>query len=156
MKVKIVEAGYQGYTGFLGSFEFEDAVSVCDLAPRDINRLSVNISIVNAEDNSAIGTLSDFEENLRASFPIETPESSGVKFASVGDVIETDDASPVPDTVTASEIVEPTKYTRVNLEALADKEGIAGLRTIADTFGVKGTSITGLIEQIINAQALVV
>jgi hypothetical protein len=44
-------------------------------------------------------------------------------------------------------------YTQLELEALADKEGITGLREVAEAYGVKGTSIVGLISGILAASS---
>lgn len=45
--------------------------------------------------------------------------------------------------------VAPTKrYTRAELEAVADESGIQGLREIADPLGIKATSIRKLIDEI--------
>ena len=46
------------------------------------------------------------------------------------------------------------KYTREQLEQVADEKGMAGLRRIADEFGLKGKSIPGLIEAILQKQLL--
>lgn len=40
-------------------------------------------------------------------------------------------------------------FTRVELEEIADKEGLAGLRKIADERGVKGKSINAIIDQLL-------
>ena len=39
-------------------------------------------------------------------------------------------------------------YTREQLEAIADQQGIAGLREIADKYNVKSNSISGLVDQL--------
>lgn len=44
------------------------------------------------------------------------------------------------------------KYTREQLEQIADEKGMAGLRRVADEFGIKGKSIPGLIEAILQKQ----
>lgn len=46
----------------------------------------------------------------------------------------------------------PAKHTREQLEAVAESEGIKGLRRLAAPLGVKGTAIDGLIEGILTAQ----
>lgn len=45
------------------------------------------------------------------------------------------------------------KHTREELETIADTDGIAGLRKIAEPLNVKDKSITGLIEAILKAEA---
>jgi hypothetical protein len=48
---------------------------------------------------------------------------------------------------------KPQKYTEAELEVIASKEGIKGVRKIGDTFGVKATGIAELIALILRAQA---
>jgi hypothetical protein len=45
-----------------------------------------------------------------------------------------------------------TIYSREQLEAIADQEGIHGLRKVGDVLNVKGVSIRTLIEDILKAQ----
>ena len=64
--------------------------------------------------------------------------------------------------LTHSRVVQPVekieekvvKYTREQLEQTADEQGITGLRRIADEFGLKGKSIPGLIEAILQKELL--
>ena len=44
------------------------------------------------------------------------------------------------------------RYTKEALEKIADTSGIAGLREVADKFGVKGRGIVELITEILKAQ----
>ena len=55
------------------------------------------------------------------------------------------DAAPV-----IADLMAPA-YTEEQLAAIADKQGIAGLREIAEPLGVKGNSIAGLISSILKA-----
>ena len=78
----------------------------------------------------------------------------GVNDGSVGG-----DDSGVSDRNRAEFIDEPKEapivfYTREELEAIADKEGIPGLRSIGDRLDVKATSITVLMDKILTQQDL--
>lgn len=44
------------------------------------------------------------------------------------------------------------KHTRESLEGIAETEGMKGLRKIADHFGVKDRSKSGMIREILEAQ----
>ncbi|HBQ8651158.1 TPA: hypothetical protein L9A73_005457, partial [Klebsiella pneumoniae] len=44
------------------------------------------------------------------------------------------------------------RFTREELESIADCEGIAGLRQIGNTLGVKAKGIVEMIEGILKAQ----
>ena len=61
---------------------------------------------------------------------------------------------PEQETLTPSKVVEEIKldkeWTREELEAIADKEGIAGLRKIATPMGIKGQSVPSLIDKVIE------
>jgi hypothetical protein len=46
-----------------------------------------------------------------------------------------------------------TVWTRQELEAVGANDGIEGLRKLADPLGVKGRSITDLVDAILQAQA---
>ena len=67
-------------------------------------------------------------------------------------------AAPNPDGDLAPEVsgIQETAqlrlYTQEELEAVADKQGINGLRAIADPLQVKNRSIPGLIAEIVAAQ----
>lgn len=77
---------------------------------------------------------------------------------------EVDEATQALNEAIASgeEIVEPTNeeptsepakiYTAKELEEIADKDGMAGLREIGDALEVKDTSIAGLMEKILAKQ----
>ena len=46
-------------------------------------------------------------------------------------------------------------WTREKLEAIADQTGISGIREVSDPLGLKGTSIRGLIDQILSGKIVV-
>lgn len=127
MKIKIVQPGWAGFTGQLGAFEFVDGISVDDISSVDAQRLAGIVGIEDADSgaNPSI-TQNMIEKNSKAA-PIEAPVAA------------------VNETPTA-------EYTKESLEAIADASGIKGVREIADKFGIKGQSITELIEKILTAQ----
>lgn len=143
MKVRIDEVGYEHFTGQLGLVVFEDGVSVDSVSQGEINRMSVVVRLVEADNLEQIGSLVEINKHLDVDFPTNQdfqtePESNEPAFVAVDGTI--------PVTVVTEEI------TREALEALADKEGIAGLREIADPLGVKAVSVVGLIDAILQAQ----
>lgn len=145
MKIKIDETGYENYTGRLGIVDFVDGVSVNDVSLGELNRMSAVIRVVSLEDGKQVGTLANFEQSDVVPFVTETPsevagdENTGGEGGEGGN-----------DDKTGNEGGDV--YTQEELETVADKDGIEGLREIADPLGVTDKSIKGLITKILEAQ----
>lgn len=141
MKIRIDEVGYENYTGVLGLVEFVDGVSINDVAEGEVNRMAAVLRVVSVDSEKQIGALVDYATISQVGFEREGVLVTGAD-ATVG-FVDVDTKIPQgPATET---------YTQEELEALADKEGINGLRAIADPLNVKDTSIKGLIGSILNA-----
>lgn len=129
-KLKIVEPGWETYTGFLSSTEFVNGESVDHTSQREARRLAASIQIID----------------------IETGKSPSTSQALLD---MKDDPAPVATLVNEPASSEPSApaspWTRESLEALADEKGIKGLREIGDQFDVKDTSVAGLIDKILAA-----
>lgn len=134
MKIRIDEVGYEHFTGQLGLVQFVDGVSVNEVSVGELNRMSAIIRVVDVITDKEVGTLADYGQTSQVEFKVEGTEEVVAKF------VETNE-----------EIPSTTIYTKAELEALADKEGITGLREVADTMNIKGTSITGLINGILGS-----
>lgn len=122
MKLKLIQQGYEGLTGYLGVTEFKDGVSVNDVHPREATVIGMSIK-AEWEDGSDPNPA----QNLLNSMNVEA-----------GTVKE-----PVPEAPAAP------AYSKAELEVIADEKGIKGLRAIAEPLGIKGTSITELISEIL-------
>lgn len=133
MKLKIVEKGMETYSGYFGQIEFKDGVSVRDVTIVESNLVSALVRINWVEDGKDVG---------RA-------EITSVAFDKVAEVAPDRSAKPVE---AEPEKAKPMKYSREDLEAIADSKGLSGLREIGSQYGVKSTSITKLIEAILEAQ----
>jgi hypothetical protein len=125
MKIKMVQPGYEQFTGNFGGVEFLDGVSVVDVAPMIATRIANVVRVENVEDGV-------------------NPSASQTALDSYSTPMELR-----PQDVPAA---KPQKYTAAELESIASKEGIKGLRKIGDTFGVKATGIAELIALILRAQ----
>lgn len=147
-RIRIVEPGWDRYTGILGAVEFKDGVSVEPVAKHEINRIGAALRIEGVEsgeqENSGVDILRSWSnrakvENLpRASEKAdETPE----KTEKDGESEQKADEKPAH------------VWTEEELAAIADEKGIAGLREIAEPMGVKGRAIAELIREILNKQA---
>ena len=145
MNYRIATPGYEGFTGDLGGVEFVDGVTARDYPIAFIDRLSANFLIVEAESGAFAGLVTRLAETAAIPFvaPTDLEQMSDEQIAIANQAAVQKSAR----IVTLDEV-----FTREQLEAIADKKGIAGLREIAAPYGVKDKSITGLIEAVLKAQ----
>ena len=130
MKIKITQAGWAGYTGFLGQVEFADGISIDEVSRADASQLA---SIVSVEDAATGRNPSDAQrilDNADVAAVVEQRQSQGEQ----------------------ATVVSAAKRTKAELEALADTGGIKAVREVADPLGLKGNSIAELIEKILQTQ----
>jgi hypothetical protein len=161
MKIKIVEKGYQGFTGHLGQIEFVDAVSVNDFNVREALNLGGYLRIVEVDEaGNELGPVSHAAElasSRNISAKVVEPLKRGVG-DKAPDVVEQNAGKTVvvaPDPLPKPEVdaeLAGKVWTRAELEAVADKDGIKGLRDVATPMGVKGVAIPKLIDDILAAQ----
>jgi hypothetical protein len=145
-KIRIIEPGFQGYTGNFGGAEFVDGVSVENLSKREVNQISCNIrcEAVDDEGNTTGQTISVAESIIaHSSHTLNEidPKAPDTTLPSVSD-----ESAALPPSLIGT-------YTREQLEAIADQKGIAGIREITDPFGIKGRSIVDLIDQFLSRQS---
>lgn len=148
MKLRITQPGFESYSGQMGMILFENGISVYDVQERDALRLSalfgcewedksnVTITRVEVEPSAPVG---------RETFIAQTdgkPERVGGNDGETVFYEQTVADGDIPVKVT-------NRYTRAQLERIADKNGIAGIRDVAGPLGIRGTSINGLIEEIL-------
>lgn len=144
--LRLVQSGYENYTGPIGSYEFVDGVSV-DMIPRnDRDRLATAFQFVEFE--------SEDDEPVPAGVAYRLVAMSGVRASDPEPLERQTVEEKVEEVAKAADMAEPTRtiYERKNLEAIADKRGIGGLREIGDGWGVKSRQIIALIEMILSKQ----
>lgn len=139
-RVRIVEPGWEGYNGFLGMTPFAEGLSV-DLVPFHQQQILGSIVRIESAD--------DGEESRQLGPSAELVRSRDIAFDHER-VAATDQGVPVGDHGEMRLAVE--RYTRGELEDIADRRGIAGLREIGDAYVVKGRAIGELIDAILEAQ----
>jgi len=132
-KIKITEPGFAGYTGNLAMVDFVDGVSTRECTPFELTRLGAIMRFEHADSGVQIGAASE-------ALASRTTPMGGVVAASIEP----------PAVVTVPQI-----YTYEELAAIADSEGIVGLRKIGDALDVKSRSIPELIKVILEAQVKV-
>lgn len=143
MKLRLTQPGFETYTGQMGVLFFEDGASTADAKPNDARRMAATM-LCEYEDGTSPSDTQAILDNMDTPAPV---------FA-VGDA-EHDRVANATETVRQMDADKPltSGYTQEQLGAIADKDGIGGLRKIAEPMGIKGNSITGLIDAILKSQA---
>lgn len=135
-RLRITEAGWGGYTGPLGGVPFTNGLSDELVDAQTAFRLGSILRVELCDDGVQAGAagellrLHNTAMEVKAELPLQM------------------DAAPTPESTTKT-----PAYTREHLEKIADKDGIAGLRKIADPKGIKGRGIAELISEILADQA---
>lgn len=160
MQVKITDPGFAGFTGHFGTVWFEDGVSE-HISSAEAERLGciVKCETLEGQNPSATQRMVDIQQkNLDELLaegkgvvgadrnaeqkPAQVEQPAGDQADQVNQpVAKTEEAT------VATAGGKPT-FTRKQLEELADKEGIAGLRNIGSQYGVKGRSIVEIIDEL--------
>jgi hypothetical protein len=128
MKIKITEPGWAGYTGYLGAVDFKDGVSIDEVSRADAAQLAgiVSVQVVETGENPSDAQRIVDGGNVKA--PVEAAKTAPVRVQVLG-------------------------HTKASLEDIADAQGIKGIREIAEPMGLKGNSISELIEKVLGYQA---
>ncbi|PLC44558.1 hypothetical protein C0Q88_07715 [Ralstonia pickettii] len=142
MKVRLTQPGFETYTGQMGVIFFQDGLSTEDVLPIDAIRLC---AVFGAEWED--GTPANIAQRLLDEADTPAQDVNGAAEAAAAQpATEAPAGEPL-----ATSTEQPAKtYTEEELAAIADKDGIAGLRAISDGLGVKGNSIRGLIDAILK------
>lgn len=137
-RLKIVEGGWENYSDYFGGFKFTNGLSDDPISHSDAQRLGSWIRVEGVDDDRQVG------EGV-VQTDIVTKKAEVVVAA--GDK--------TPETVGAGENIaakQMTRYTREELEGIADQGGIGAVREVADKLGVKGRGINELIREILQKQ----
>lgn len=134
MKIKLTEPGWETYTGDLGPIPFENGVSTREVNALEASRIANVVRVENVADGSNPSTSQLVLESqcIRMDGDMVRDVVSGVQSSGAE---------------TANKV-----YTNAELEEIADRDGINGLRKIGDTLGVKAQGIAKLIALILEAQ----
>jgi hypothetical protein len=138
MKLRIIESGWETYTGLLGDVEFVNGVSVEEVTNLQSIRLGASIRIESL-DGAPQGMGQHLLNTNGNPAEVLEPLQRGV-----------DSDAKVEERPATSTNVRV--YTRAELEKLADSGGISALRAVGDEMKVRGRSISDLIEGILKTQ----
>lgn len=162
MKLRLTGNGYTNFTGHMGSVYFENGLSALDVLPVHAVRIGSTfgaqwengVSTNPAElavSNASMGAMNDSQETVFNQRLMEAQihdanqaQTHLQKVAELGMTATIDPKAKLPQP-------ELKTFTREQLEAIADESGLAGLREVASQMGVKGKSISELIERTLEA-----
>ena len=144
-KIRIVGRGFEGFTGQFGMYQFEGGVSVEYLNRAERDRMAAAVPCVEIDEDGAEQDAGTAARLLRDAGNVEEPKPGLARQT------EEERQREVSD-VAKSKFPDRKLRTREQLEAIADRGGIADLRKIADRWDVRDRSIPALIEKILAAQ----
>ncbi len=140
-RIRITEPGWGTFTSHLGGVEFVDGLSVELVPPSVMAQLGSVLRIEAVDDGKQAG---------QAQVLINTHGNSAPVVAELErqSQEELDKTTATPSKPKVS-VVVTERFTRAQLEKIADEKGIAGLREIAGKLNLKGRGIAELIEEIL-------
>ena len=144
--IRITASGWDTYTGDFGGVNFKNGLSVSPASRRQIDHLSALVRCDLADENGDPIGQSGISARLVGGVNVGDAPSSLRK--ATQEEIDADRRERVANSGKA-----PTQvYTKEELEQIANKEGIEGLRKIGDKWSVRDRAINKLIVAILNAQ----
>lgn len=139
MKLRLTQQHYENFTGQMGITNFVDGLSTEDVLPSVGGRMAA-VMQCEWEDGTAANVGQVYLDNMHMEAPIASE-------AMAADVAAFD--ASVAEAAKANAAL--SLYTAEQLGLIADANGIAGLRAIAEPHGIKSNSIGGLIDAIVKA-----
>lgn len=147
-RIRLTSTGWAGYTGYLGSVQFIDGVSVAPVSPLLVARIGGAINSVKIDDETGVETAAGLASLRIEVSSIPIPVANISRRATEAEVL----AEQLRIQADAKNGRAARTYSHADLETIASDEGIAGLREIAKAWGVKERSIPKLIAAIEKAQ----
>jgi len=138
--VILTDKGWEGFTGLFGRHEFHNGRSIENLSSPDAALLAAITPVV-TDEGANPSIVQHVVDNRDAEAPVVKPAQSIAKQTDKQKVAEK----------AAQKVSQLSSITREQLEQVADKQGLKGLREVAAEYGVKANSISDLIEKILNA-----
>lgn len=148
--IKITQPGWENFSDAIAEVEFKNSVSVEPLSRQMIDRISAIIACSICEPNGKVlDEHAGVAQRLVGGVTIPVEVLEPMAKASERDAA----AEQKRLQENSSNIPGGRFYTVKELEDIATKTGIRGLREAAAPWGVRGREIPKLIEQIMEAQA---
>uniref|UniRef100_A0AAU6W0M9 Uncharacterized protein n=1 Tax=Pseudomonas phage Nican01 TaxID=3138540 RepID=A0AAU6W0M9_9CAUD len=155
MKIRITDPGFAGFNGHLGTAFFVDGV--CDdVSPQEAERMASILSFEEVDTG-----LNPSVTQRMVDLVNKNADEMGIN----SDAVLVKAMQPLPTPAPLESRPEqipqlPTltgltyDYTQEQLSALADAEGIAGIRAFAAVYGINGRSLNGIIKELLDLKGL--
>lgn len=169
-RLRIVEPGWETFTDEMCGVKFVNGLSVEPVASMQA-RILANVIRMEAEDGTNPSISQALVDVANVEMAVVVELETGVEDPVVEKLIEETANAVHVQIVNRSEqavaalqgdeqsvvavvaVPDSVTHTKESLEAIADKEGIKGLREVAARFDVKGRGIEELIKEILTAQS---
>jgi len=171
INVKLTQPGFSAYNGYLRKHQFIDGQSVGKIPVRMALLLGASCSCIDSDTGVALSPNtyvfeSDGVGEVSASdFPSVVFSRQSDLDEAAANILVHEHADALSDSPAdgpedndvgfhepGAEHNDPRIWTRAELEAIADDDGIAGLREVGDILQVKGRSIEELMTAIMTKQ----
>lgn len=160
MKIRILAPGFENYTGYFGTIAFEDGVSE-EVSGPDAQRMGsiLHVEVVGTGENPSVTqvmvdtrnrnlddiggtpkTLAELDEEAKAAALVAKVEAR----AQAKKTTTAPEGSPVIDLTVLS-----YDYDKDTLRELVGKQGIAGLRSFSEPYGIKGRSVKDIVNDML-------
>lgn len=145
-KLKIVAAGWENYTGYLGMVDFTDGISVEKVSKLMASRVTSTVAMVEVDDEGQEHPTGVAHDLILSGAIVGAPEVLALATE------EELKAERLAMKKSAKKDKIDKFYQLEELQVIADTSGLKGLREIGLIWEVRERSIPGLIEQIMIAQ----
>lgn len=136
--IRIVEPGWETFSEVFGTVTFKDGVSIQPVPWLEQQRLGGILRIESAEEDEVEIRIGPSAELVR----VRSMDADDERVTNMDKTV----------TVDGEVRLAVANYSRPELEDIADRKGLAGLRDVAAAWGVKGRSVNDLINGILEAQ----
>ncbi len=146
-RIKITQPGWEGFTGDIGQTAFEGGISVEPVNRRHIAIIGASLSLVTVdEDGEETGV------NPALQHQMLTNGSMSMQAPTLAELPRATDAEVKKEQPKAADPAAVTFHSKEDLEVIAEKKGIAGLREIMEPMGIKAGSINKAIQVILKEE----
>lgn len=153
IRIRIVEPGFEGYTGLIHRFNFTDGVSDELLHRVDIDRLSTALRFETVVEEDAPEGVAPQPVGIAHRLTWDRDRQAEVIEPSQ---VQTEEEKLTEEMVALekamAETAPPKRYTDEELQRIADEKGMAGIRAIAEPLGLKDRRLVDLMAQIAEKQ----
>jgi len=151
---RLASDGFRNYTGIFGRVQFENGETSQELTLRQINNIGGLIVLEKVLENGDF-----FQVGPHSTDPISLAyikhlvEETGNSYESTLKANDDKVAVVVDEVVTTDSPVASkgnSLFSIEQLEAVADKSGIVGLRELSDPYGIKARSVSEIINALLE------